>query len=96
MSPLLGVFEESELVPEGSKTRCCELDEQRAGLRLSILQAQHDLDDLDREAPTPEEATEFVRDFTDEVSDLPLTEKKARIRAVIDRTSYNHLGIGSG
>ncbi|MHB8993693.1 MAG: recombinase family protein, partial [Armatimonadota bacterium] len=87
---LLGVFEESEVVPEGLKARCCELDEQRAGLRLSILQAHQELEDLGGEAPTPEEVASFLKDFTDGIRDLPLTEKKARIRSVIDRITYNH------
>jgi len=95
MVHLLGVFEETEVVPEGLKTRCCELDEQRAGLRLSILQVQQELDDLGGEPPNPQEIADFLRDFTEEIRDLPLADKKARIRSVIDRITYNHLPASS-
>ena len=55
MGRLLAVFEESKVVPEGMKARCCELGEQQAGLRFEIAQAQRELDDLGGEAPTPQE-----------------------------------------
>jgi site-specific DNA recombinase len=89
MVRLLAVFEESETVPEGLKTRCCELEEQRAGLRHEILQVQHELDDLGGAAPDPAEVADFLRDFTTEIRDLPLLEKKARIRSVIGRMTLN-------
>lgn len=100
MGRLLGIFEEAETIPEGLKTRCCELDEQRAGLRLEIAQLQQELDDLGGEAPSPEEISDFLRDFTDEIRDLPMPEKKAKIRSVIGRITYNHFppsdGVGDG
>jgi hypothetical protein len=86
---LLGVFAEGEVVPETMKARLCELDDQRAGLRLEIARVEQELDDLGGEAPTPQEVADLLRDFTDEIRDLPLPEKKARIRSVIGRTDYN-------
>ncbi|OPZ56975.1 MAG: hypothetical protein BWY88_01281 [Synergistetes bacterium ADurb.Bin520] len=88
MGRLLAVFEESEVVPEGMKARCCELGEQQAGLRLEIAQVQRELDDLGGEAPTPQEVADLLRGFTDEIRDLPLSEKKARIRSLITRIDY--------
>jgi hypothetical protein len=96
MKRLLAVFEESETVPDGMKIRCLELDARRAELRLEIAQAQNELDDLGGEAPTHQEIADFLRDFTDEIRDLPLPEKKARIRSVIGRLTHNHLPPSGG
>jgi hypothetical protein len=96
MGRLLRVFEEAEGMPEGMKTRLCELDEQRAGLLLEIARVQQELEEVGGEEATSEEIADFLRAFTEEIRGLPMAEKKAQIRSVIARLTHNHFPASEG